>query len=146
MALSASDYEISTDPDRLDIDWIHDRLSTDPYWAPGRPRERVAQAVQHSRCYGVYAPDGPQVGFARLITDYTVIAWLGDVYLERRVRGIGLAKLLMDQIMADTRQWRLRRVVLSTADAAELYRKYGFADMNEEDDDDWLQIVWPENP
>lgn len=144
MALSVSDYEISTNPDRLDIDWIHERLSTDTYWAPGRPRERVAEAVRHSRCYGVYAPDGPQVGFARLVTDYTVIAWLGDVYLERRVRGIGLSKLLLDRIMADARQWRLRRMVLSTADAAGLYRKYGFADMAE-DDDDWMQIVWPEN-
>jgi GNAT superfamily N-acetyltransferase len=85
------------------------------------------------------------VGFARLVTDYTVVAWLGDVYLERRVRGIGLAKLLMDRIMADARQWRLRRVVLSTADAVGLYRKYGFVDMAE-DDDDWLQVVWPEHP
>jgi GNAT superfamily N-acetyltransferase len=144
MTLSAPDYEISTDPNRLDLDWIHERLSTDTYWAPGRPKERVAQALQRSHCYGVYAPDGPQVGFARLVTDYTVVAWLGDVYLERRVRGIGLAKLLMDRIMADAKQWRLRRVVLSTADAVGLYRKYGFVDMAE-DDDDWLQVVWPEN-
>src|SRR5690606_30458471 len=122
------------------------RLSTDTYWAPRRPRKRVAQAISHSHCYGIYSPDdGRQVGFARLITDYTVFAWLGDVYLDRSVRGLGLSKLLLSRIMADVRDWRLRRVVLSTADAAELYRRYGFDDMSAEEDD-WLQVIWPDNP
>ncbi|MEU2792211.1 hypothetical protein [Streptomyces sp. NPDC007100] len=33
-------YEVSTDPARLDLALIHHWLSTDAYWALGRPRER----------------------------------------------------------------------------------------------------------
>ncbi|MGH3478372.1 MAG: GNAT family N-acetyltransferase [Pseudonocardiaceae bacterium] len=101
VSISATDFQISTDQQRLDVDWLHNRLSTDTYWAPGRPRERVEKAVANSTCYGVYHPDGHQVAFARLVTDHTVFAWLGDMYVDRSVRGIGIAKRLVGRIMDD---------------------------------------------
>lgn len=144
MSAAYSEYRVSTDPELLDLDWVHDRLSTDTYWATQRPKERVEQAIKSSRCYGVYTPQWRQVGFARLITDYTVFAWMGDVYIDRAERKKGLSIKLITHIMDDVKEWQLRRIVLSTADAADLYRRFGFEDLRKEDND-WLQVVWPDH-
>lgn len=143
MPIDADGYEISTDRARIDLDWLHDRLSTDTYWAPGRPRERVERALDHSVCYGVYHPDGHQVAFARLVTDHTIIAWLGDVYVDRSVRGTGIGLRLIARIMSDIEPMELRRMILSTKDASGLYERFGFGP--QEDRDEWMQIVWEEH-
>jgi GNAT superfamily N-acetyltransferase len=140
---AADEYIISTDPERIDFDWLHRCLSTDTYWAPGRSRERVVQAAEHSLCYGLYGVDGRQVGFARLVTDRTVFAWLGDVYIDREVRGQGLGKRLVEHIMRDVEGMGLRRIVLATDDADGLYRKFGFDDLDR-GESIWMQRRWPE--
>src|SRR5881409_1509070 len=67
-----AEYTISTDPRRLDLDLIHDFLSTRSYWAAGRSRERVVCSIEHSLPFGLYHPSG-QVGFARVVTDHVVL-------------------------------------------------------------------------
>lgn len=136
-------YQISTDPDRLDMDWIHKVLSTDTYWAPGRPRERVERSVEHSVCYGVYDASGRQLGFARLVTDRTHYGLLCDVYIDRELRGRGWGKRLVGRIMDDADAMELRRVILATDDAAELYRRFGFEDLSR-DRHTWMHKLWPE--
>ncbi|GAB3992331.1 GNAT family N-acetyltransferase [Glycomyces albus] len=131
----ADAYEISTDPDRLDRDWIHKALSTDTYWATGRSRERNDVALDNSLCYGVYDADR-QVGFARIITDRVTFAWICDVYVDRDARGRGLGKRLMERVVDDLDKMGLRRAALATGDAQELYRRYGFAEL------DGAETVW----
>ena len=69
------DIEISTDPDRLDLDVIHRWLSEESYWAQGRPRELMQRSFDNSICFGAYLR-GRQVGFARVVTDRATFAWL----------------------------------------------------------------------
>ena len=137
-------YEISTDPARLDRDWIHARLSTDTYWAGERSRERVERTIAHSEPYGVYAADGRQVAFARVVTDRTTFAWLSDVYVDRSVRGDGVGKLLVGRIMADVEEYGLRRMVLATDDAHGLYARFGFAPHPKPEM--WMEKRWEDNP
>ena len=77
-------YTISTNPTRLDPVAIHAYL-TRAYWSTGRPYDTVVQSLQHSLCFGVYHEDTPQqsmqIGLARVITDYTLFAFLCDVYI-----------------------------------------------------------------
>src|SRR5687767_1540788 len=63
--LNLSDYEISPDPTRLDLEVIHQFLNKS-YWAKNIPRELVERSIRHSLCFGVFR-DGRQVGFARVI-------------------------------------------------------------------------------
>lgn len=135
--------EISTDPAAVDLDWLHDRLSTDAYWALGRSVERVQRLVANSLPYSVF-DDGDQIAFARLVTDRTTFAWLSDVYVERSQRGKGVGKLLLDRVMADADDWGLRRMALATGDAHDLYRRYGFASHPEPDQ--WMEKNWPTHP
>src|SRR2546428_12638271 len=88
-----AEYTISTDPRQLDVDLIHDFLSTRSYWAAGRSRARVVCSIEHSLPFGLYHPSG-QVGFARVVTDHVVIAFLADVFVLEAHRGGGLGKWL----------------------------------------------------
>ncbi|MDT0382625.1 GNAT family N-acetyltransferase [Streptomyces sp. DSM 42041] len=125
-------YDISTDPDRLDLDRMHRWLSTDAYWALGRPRDTLERAVAGSVNFGAYATgsasgDAPgQIGYARLITDGATFAWLCDVYVDRAARGRGVGSALVAAVRAHLEPYGLRRIALVTADAHEVYARHGF--------------------
>src|ERR1700746_607053 len=92
------EFVISTDRERLDLDLVHGFL-TNCYWAKGIPREVVARSIQHSLCFGIYEDSGPQVGFARVVSDFATVAYLGDVFLLESHRGRGLSKWLMECVV-----------------------------------------------
>ena len=122
------EYEISTDPSRLDLDLIHHFLSTSTYWAPGRSREIVERSIANSFSFGIYK-GARQVGFARVITDFATFGYLADVFVLPEFRGQGLSIWLMEVIHAHPSLQGFRRWVLATKDAHELYRKFGFGDL-----------------
>lgn len=120
------EYTISIDRQRLDLDVIHGFLVR-TYWAEGRSRERVAQAIEHSLPFGLYHRDA-QVGFARVVTDYVVIAFLADVFVLEGHRGKGLGQWLVEVVTGLPELRSIRRWLLGTRDAHELYRKFGFGE------------------
>lgn len=124
---TVSGFLISTDATRLDLDVIHNFLSTQSYWAEGVPREVVARSIANSLCFGVY--DGPkQVGFARVVSDYATFAYLADVFIIEGYRGRGLSKALVDTAISHPHLQGLRLWTLRTIDAHGLYRQFGFAE------------------
>ena len=146
---SRGDYLISTDLDRLDRDAIVGFLAQS-YWANTRTRTVMDRSIDHSLCFGLYhtgdgdeteigdASDGVrvqrspgrQVGFARVVTDYATFAYLCDVFIADEVRGKGLGKWLIESVISHADLQGLRRWMLATADAHELYRKFGFTEMS----------------
>ena len=119
------EFLISTDPARLNLDVIHGFL-TNCYWSKGIPREVVARSIEHSLCFGVYDGSGAQVGFARVVSDFATVAYLGDVFILESHRGRGLSKWLMECITQHPALQGLRRWILLTRDAHGLYKKFGF--------------------
>lgn len=117
-------FTISTDPARLDLDVVHGFLAT-CYWSPGIPLATVQRAIAHSLVFGIYRGD-TQVGFARVVSDHTTIAYVGDVFVLEAWRGRGLARWLMECMTAHPELQGLRRWVLLTRDAHGLYEKFGF--------------------
>ena len=120
----AGNCEISTDRSRLDVGLIHDFLRSS-YWARGIPREVVERSIQNSLCFGAFL-GGRQVGFARVISDFAVIAYIADVFVVPEHRGRGISKLLMRAIVEHPNLQRLRRIFLATRDAHGLYAQFGF--------------------
>jgi GNAT superfamily N-acetyltransferase len=118
------DFEISTDPARLDLDVIHGFIQTS-YWGKGRARSVVERAVSNSLCFGVYK-DGRQVAFARVVSDRAVFAYLMDVFVLPEFRGRGISKALMRAVLAHPELQNLRVFLLATADAHGLYKQFGF--------------------
>ncbi|WP_371672661.1 GNAT family N-acetyltransferase [Streptomyces sp. NBC_00289] len=137
----AEGYEISTDPDRVDAEWVHRRLSTDAYWAIGRSREKQDLAIAGSLNFGVYASlSGDQVAYARIITDRATFAWLCDVYVDPAVRGEGIGTALVEFVREHLRPYGLRRILLATHDAHGVYEKAGFAALVKPDQ--WMALLF----
>ena len=121
-----ANYSVSTDKFLLDIEMIVDFLSNQSYWAKGRSRERIERSIANSFCFGVFDEAGRQVGFARVVSDCAVFAWLMDVFILEDHRGKGLGKLLMKEIMAHTDLQDVKKWALGTLDAHGLYKQFGF--------------------
>ena len=119
------DFEISTDPTRLDRTMIHRFLSEESYWARRIPVEVVNRSIDHSLNFGIYKK-GAQIGFARVVTDRATFAFIRDVFILTDSRGRGLGTWLMEVVMEHPDLARLRRVMLATRDAAGLYERLGF--------------------
>ena len=120
-------FEVSTDPARLDLPVIAGFLR-EAYWSTGVPAEIVQRSIEGSLPFGLYAPDGAQAGFARVVSDRAVFAYLGDVFVLPAYRGRGLGVALVECVLAHPDLQGLRRWHLATADAHELYRRFGFAE------------------
>jgi len=120
------EYTISTDRRRLDLGVIH-RFLASSYWAQGRARKRVMKSIEQSLPFGLYHREA-QVGFARVLTDYVVLAFLADVFVLEAHRGKGLGAWLVEVVTSHPELQRIRRWLLGTRDAHELYRKFGFVE------------------
>ncbi|MDX6588544.1 MAG: hypothetical protein QOI31_3017 [Solirubrobacterales bacterium] len=125
MGANTDGYEISGDPSRLDVDVIWGFLRT-AYWSPGVERDVVERSIQGSTVFGLYAPDGAQAGFARLVTDGATFAWLADLFVLEEHRGKGLGKRLAEAARAEAERLGLRQMMLATQDAHALYERFGF--------------------
>lgn len=121
-------YTITTDTAKMDIVAIHDFLSNHSGWSRHIPFENVKTAINHSLNFGLFHQH-QQIGFARVISDFSTIAYLGDVYILEPYRGKGLSKKLMDAVMSHPNLQGLRRWILLTSTADWLYEKYGFTQL-----------------
>jgi GNAT superfamily N-acetyltransferase len=127
MTIVKGEFIVSTDRQRLDLTFIHAYLSGESYWSRGIPFKKVEMAADHSLNFGLYHQDR-QIGYARVITDYSRVAYLADVFIITGYRGRGLSKWLMEQIMGHPDLQGLRRWMLHTLDAHGLYREFGWGD------------------
>jgi GNAT superfamily N-acetyltransferase len=124
MEFQRDQYSISTDKDMLQMDVIHRYLTDEAYWTTGRTRAMTEKTIQHSLCFGLYHRD-QQVGFARVVTDYTIFAYLCDVFVLTDYQGQGLGKWLTEVILKVLDEEGVRWTMLATRDAHELYEDYG---------------------
>ncbi|MDT3442699.1 MULTISPECIES: GNAT family N-acetyltransferase [unclassified Pseudofrankia] len=125
-------FELDDDRGRVDRDAVWAFLSTGAYWGRWRERAHVeAQLDGAWRVVGVYETrTGDLVGFARAISDGVSLAYLADVFIAERVRGMGLGKALVTA-MIDDGPGASFRWLLHTADAHGLYLQHGFGPPDE---------------
>jgi GNAT superfamily N-acetyltransferase len=117
-------FIVSNDPAKVDLNVVHDFLAGS-YWAKGIPRETVEKSLRNSLCFSLLDANR-QIGFARVISDFATIAYLGDVFVLPEYRGRGLSKWLMECVVDHPELQGLRRWILATSDAHGLYQKFGF--------------------
>lgn len=120
-----SSFLITTNVDKLDFEIIHRLLTTETYWAQDRSLEIVRRSFENSLSFVIFKND-EIVGWARVVSDFATFAWLADVFIRKEYRGQGLSKWLMKVIIAHPDLQNLRRFLLSTLDAHNLYQQFGF--------------------
>jgi len=124
-------YRISTDPAELDFTAIHAFLTRSP-WKYGITETGVRQAAAHSLCFGLYCGT-QQIGYARVVSDYTDLAYVLDVYVLETHRGRGLGAWLVETMLAHPALQRVAKWRLMSRDARGLYARYGFEPLAEPD-------------
>ena len=137
--LQRGEFTISTDPARLDLDTVFDLLAR-AYWTKGRTRAHTENAFNNSLAFGVYTR-GKQIGVARVISDFTMVAYLLDVFIHEEYRGHGLGAWLIESIFNHPDLANVRRWLLTTDDAHNLYKKFGFTLL--EHPENWMQRIRP---
>lgn len=119
-------YLVTDDQNRIDVVRVHKWLSEESYWAAGTSMESVSTSVRGSITFACFDPEGVQVGVTRLVTDGATIGVLTDVFVKSNFRNIGLGKFLVRSALDHPQAKTLRRILLCTDDAHDLYRSFGF--------------------
>lgn len=119
------EYVLTADKKKVDLDYVYNLLCVPSRYSTGLPLERFPLVIENSVCFCVYY-QGKQVGFSRVITDFSEFASLWDVFIDDAHRGKGVGKALMKYIMEHTQLRGVFRWFLMTEDAHGLYQKYGF--------------------
>jgi N-acetylglutamate synthase-like GNAT family acetyltransferase len=123
--LKVDSFVFTATKKKLDLQYIYNLLCVPSRYSTGLPAERFAMVVENSLCFGVFDGD-KQIGFARVITDYTEFASLWDVFIDEPYRAKGLGKTLMKYLHEHPRLKGIFRWFLMTEDAHGLYQKFGF--------------------
>ena len=131
-------YCVSDDLARLDREQVWRWIAEESYWAAGRPREVMERAIDHSLCFGLYAPDGQQAGFCRFVTDRAAFAFMSDVFIDTAHRGTGAGTFMVESALTHPDLATLRRHALVTMDAHGLYEKFGYHAPTDADREIWM--------
>jgi GNAT superfamily N-acetyltransferase len=76
-----------------------------------------------------------------LVSDYSIFAYICDVFIHEDHRTNGLGKWLIETVMSHPDLSGIRRWTLITRDAHELYKKYGFNSLA--NPNGWMEIIQP---
>lgn len=121
-------YLITTDKGLMFPEDVHKWLSEVSYWAKHIPYDTFLLSYNNSFCIGA-VKDGQQVAYARLVTDYATFGYLADVYVHDDYRGQGISKIMMRELFSLDWVKSLRRLMLATLDAHDLYRQVDFKEL-----------------
>lgn len=119
------DYVFSADKTKLDLDYMYQLLCIPSRYSTGLPPERLPIVIENSLCFSVFY-QGKQIGFSRVITDYSEFASIWDVFIDEPHRGKGVGQALLKYIFDHPRLKGIFRWFLMTEDAHGLYQKFEF--------------------
>jgi N-acetylglutamate synthase-like GNAT family acetyltransferase len=118
------EFLVTCDPAKADVEVIAAFLR-ESYWAKNIPVAVVRKSIENSLTFNLLKGE-EQIGFARAITDFATIGYLGDVFVLPDYRSQGLGKWLMECVFSHPELQGFRRWILVTLDAHKLYEQFGF--------------------
>jgi len=118
-------YTITTDKDKIDLDKISNLFSNN-YLNYKKTRDGIIETLNNSLCFSIFKGEN-QIGFARVISDYSTFALLCDVYIDEAFRGKGIGTWMMECILSHPNLQQLSKWLVNSNEAKELYEKFGFS-------------------
>jgi len=119
------DYTFTADKKRVDLEYLYQLLCIPSRYSTGLPPERFPLVIENSICFSVFY-EGKQIGFARVISDFSEFASLWDVFIDEEHRGKGVGQALLKYIFDNFQLRGVFRWFLMTEDAHKLYLKFNF--------------------
>lgn len=91
--IGSQTFLVSTDRALIPISFVQGAFATEAmYWAKSLSHSTTRTMLNNSLTLGIYTSSKTPIGMARMITDYTTLAYLTDVYLDPAYRDLGLGK------------------------------------------------------
>ncbi|MBN2281853.1 MAG: GNAT family N-acetyltransferase [Candidatus Marinimicrobia bacterium] len=118
------DYWITDDKSKINYTFVVESLQK-TYWAQHRSQDVIIQSIKNSLFLSLFYQN-KQIGFSRIVTDFSVFAWIADVFIDPDFRGVGLGKFLAKTTFEHPKIKNVALQLLKTRDAHGLYRHYGF--------------------
>jgi ribosomal protein S18 acetylase RimI-like enzyme len=129
-AMGAHTYLISSERSLLPHSFVQEAYATDAmFWAKPLPSTNLSTMLDNSLTLGVFViSDGVKraVGMARMITDYTTLAYLTDVYIVPEHQGQGMGKWLIRccrEVCIGMEHLRFMVLLTGSEQAQALYRR-----------------------
>jgi GNAT superfamily N-acetyltransferase len=122
------EYFITDEKKSIDLSATKEMLSR-THWAKERDLATIKKTIENSLCFALFHHDR-QIGFGRVISDYTTYAMFFDMIIEESFRGKGLGNWLLET-MTNHPSIKGLKQVLWTSFAERLYRKHGFRSVKE---------------
>ena len=103
-------------------------LYQNEWWTKGRKRNDIDIMLENSDIIIAIEDDRHHlIGFARVLSDYIYKAMIFDVIIDKRHRGKGLGKILIENILNLTELKNVKNFELYCLDeVTNFYKKYGF--------------------
>ncbi|MDR2073893.1 MAG: GNAT family N-acetyltransferase [Oscillospiraceae bacterium] len=102
------------------------------YWTKNWSDEKIQKNIDNSTlCYGAYDEDGVQVGYGRVVTDFSTVAYLLDFVVDEPFRGKGIGTKLMKEILENESLNDCSFVLATSVQAKKFYESLGFQIKNE---------------
>lgn len=118
------EIEIITEKEKLDINFILEFISNS-YWGKGRTLKEMQTCIDNSLNFGLFI-NKKQVGYGRVVTDYSQFAYIMDIFIDINFRGNGYSKILIKNILEFKSVRKVKVWRLATADTHNLYKQFGF--------------------
>ncbi|KAF2825127.1 hypothetical protein CC86DRAFT_39328 [Ophiobolus disseminans] len=133
--IASQTYLISTARDLLPHKFVQEAFATDAmYWAEPLSDEATRAMLDNSLTLGIYTSDNTPIGMARMVTDYTTLAYLTDVYLHDSHRNLGLGKWIIAccrEIVLEMNDLRFLVLLTGSEQAQKLYtRELGMSSLD----------------
>ena len=126
-------FTITTDQTMVDLHHIVVRLTNEAYWAKEVAPEKIIKAISNSLVFCLRNGAGKQCGFARVVTDFSLFAYLRDVFIDEEYRGQGLGSWITECALTHPSLKDISSWMLATKDAHGVYEKVGFRPLKQPD-------------
>jgi GNAT superfamily N-acetyltransferase len=134
-------FQLKSGPDEMDFDKITGMLSR-VWWSPGISKAEVVQGARNSALLvGAFDQQNEQIGYARVISDRTRMAYIMDVVVDDRFRKQGIGQAMINHILGHPDLQNVYQWILQTSDAHGVYSKSGFRPLA--NPEKWMEIRKP---
>ena len=121
-----NNYTITSDLTLFDMHFVCSSLQNE--WRKNASRESITLSFENSLCFGLFN-NSQQIGFVRVISDYTFATWVFDLFVAKDYRGKGLGAWLMESVAQHPDLISTRLVLDATAEAEHFYASIKFTPM-----------------
>ncbi|KAH7397223.1 acetyltransferase [Pyrenochaeta sp. MPI-SDFR-AT-0127] len=129
--INSQHFLVSSDRALLPHSFVQEAFATEAmFWAKPMSDESLRSMLDNSLTLGIYflsdTDTKTPIGMARLITDYTTLAYLTDVYLQPSHRAFGLGKWIIHccrEIALQIPDLRFMMLLTGSEQAQKLYRR-----------------------